>query len=125
MLRVKESECKLGNTHSPNAVSDKYSALYRKAPTVASSGHAHLEYLTKRFACWLKNSTDYILKYVFLIFPRKYTVDISCKLSHEETLCIKCQSQFSEKIREIVISLSSADFAQRVVTVHVKKNGRD
>ena len=43
--------------------------------------------------------------------------DISCKLSPCETICMKCQSPFSEKIKENIISLSSAEFAQKEVNI--------
>ena len=39
---------------------------------------------------------------IFLIFPRKIDFDISCKSSPKETICKKCQSLFSWKIRKNV-----------------------
>ena len=63
-----------------------------------------------------KNSADNILKY-FSYFYQKTGFDISCKLSPVETICMKCQSLFSEKDKKNVINLSSAESAQRVVKV--------
>ena len=37
--------------------------------------------------------------------------DISCKLSPKETICMKCQIQFSGKNRKNIIDLSSTEFA--------------
>ena len=62
-----------------------------------------------------KNSADDNLKY-FACFSKKIGFDISCKLSPQETICMKYQSLFSGKI---IISLSSAVFVQRVVKVCV------
>ena len=42
------------------------------------------------------NSADEKLKKFFLKFPEN-SFDISCKLSPEETVCMKCQSLFSGK----------------------------
>ena len=47
--------------------------------------------------------------------------DISCKLSPEETICIKCQNLFSVKLRNNIANLSSAELAQRVVKVNSVK----
>ena len=38
---------------------------------------------------------------IFLTFPRKIGFGISCKLSPEETICMKCQNLFLGKIRKI------------------------
>ena len=43
--------------------------------------------------------------------------DISCKLSPVETICTKCLSIFSGKNKKNIITLSSAEDAQRVVKV--------
>ena len=43
-------------------------------------------------------TSDYILNY-FSYFSQKTGFDILCKLS-EETICMKCQSLFSENIRK-------------------------
>ena len=53
-----------------------------------------------------KISADDILKY-FAYFPQKVCFEIACKLSPLETVCMQCQSLFSEKNKEN-ISLSSA-----------------
>ena len=45
---------------------------------------------------------------LFLIFSQKIGFDLSCKLSPEETICMKCQILFSGKN----INLSFAEFAQ-------------
>ena len=44
--------------------------------------------------------------------------DISCKLSPLKTICMKCQILFSGENKGNVISLSSAELAQRVVKVN-------
>ena len=44
-------------------------------------------------------------------FSQKIGFDILCKLSPEQTVCMKCQSLFSH--------LSSAEFAQRKVKVNL------
>ena len=38
-------------------------------------------FLFECLACWVKISADDIFKYFFLIFPRKISFEISCKLS--------------------------------------------
>ena len=50
-----------------------------------------------------KISADDNLKYLFSYFPHNIGFDISCKLSPKETICMKCQSLFSGKIRKIFI----------------------
>ena len=57
-----------------------------------------------------KNSADDSLKYFFLIFLRQQALTFSCKLSHKETICMKCQSlskpvfwEISEKHHQSVI----------------------
>ena len=54
----------------------------------------------------------------FFNFSQKTGYDISCKLSPEETICMKCQSLFSGKNKKNIINLSSAENAQRVVKVN-------
>ena len=44
-----------------------------------------------------KISADDNWKYFFSYFSLKIGSDISCKLSAEETICIKCQHLFSGK----------------------------
>ena len=51
----------------------------------------------------------------FLIFPRKQ--DVTFHANCLQTICTKCQILFSGKIR-INVNLSSADFAQRVLSVN-------
>ena len=60
-----------------------------------------------------------ILKY-FSYFSQKTEFDISCKLSSSETICMKCQILFCEKIKKNVISLSSAELVWRVVKVNLQ-----
>ena len=72
--------------------------------------------LTLINALWVKISADDILKY-FLIFPKKMRFYISSKLSPKETVYMKCQNLFLRKIIKNIISLSSAELVQRVVTV--------
>ena len=54
------------------------------------------------------------INYIY-IFYRKVELAISCKLSPEKTLYMKCQILFSGKYKEYIISLSSVMFAHRVV----------
>ena len=56
----------------------------------------------------VKHSTDNNLKY-FLVFPEY-------RIAPEETICMKCQSLWSGKNKQN-INLSSAEIAQRAVTV--------
>ena len=60
------------------------------------------------------------MKYSY--FSQKTNFDISSKSSHNETICIRCQSQFfwkkkKKKTSKTIIHLSSAKLAKRVVTV--------
>ena len=48
-------------------------------------------------AYWVKISADNILKLFSDFFFQKIGFDISCKLSPKETICMNCQSLFSEK----------------------------
>ena len=52
-----------------------------------------------------------LVKY-FSYFPRKTGFNISCKLSPEETICMKCQSLFSGKNKKNIVNLLSAKLAQ-------------
>ena len=65
-------------------------------------------------ACWVKFQQK--TSEIFFLFSQKIGFDILCKLS-PETICIKCQSQISEKYKKNMISLSSAEVVQREVTV--------
>ena len=47
--------------------------------------------------------------------------DTSCKLSPEETICMKCQILFYRKNKKNINNLSSAESAQSMVT-KLKKN---
>ena len=71
------------------------------------SRHAYL-------ALWVKNSADDILEY-FSYFSKKTGLDISCKLSPVETICMICQILFSGNKHENITNLSSAELAQSVV----------
>ena len=55
--------------------------------------------------------------FFFLFFFLQETgFDIPSKLSLKKTICMKCQkSVFWEKVRKNITSVSSAEFAQRVV----------
>ena len=53
------------------------------------------------------------MKY-FPYFSQKTVLDILCKLSPVETICMKCQILFPAKN---IINLSSAEFTQKVVMV--------
>ena len=53
----------------------------------------------------------------FFVFFSETGVDISCKLSPIETVCMKFQILFSGKNKKNIISLSSAELAHRVVKV--------
>ena len=63
-------------------------------------------------ALWVKFSADNILKY-FIHFPQKTRLDISCKLSPMETICMKFQILFTGKHKKKFTNLSSAELAQR------------
>ena len=65
-----------------------------------------------------KISADDSLKY-FSYFFQKTGYDISCKLSPMEAICMKRQILFSGKNKKNIISLSSAENAQRVVKVNI------
>ena len=64
-----------------------------------------------------------MLKY-FSYFSQKIDFDFSSKLSHLETICMKCQSSFSWKntIKK-VINVSSAEFGLGVVKVNIYQAG--
>ena len=68
---------------------------------------------SQRLAPRVKFSADDILKYAD--FPQKTGFDISWKLSPWETIRMKCQILFSRKNKKNIISLSSAELAQRWV----------
>ena len=40
-----------------------------------------------------------------------------------ETICLKCQSPFGGKNKKIIINLSPAEYAQRLVTVKTHSKG--
>ena len=44
-------------------------------------------------------------------------IDISCRLSPNGTICIKCQSLLPGKNKKNIINLSSAEIVHRVVKV--------
>ena len=54
--------------------------------------------------------------FLFSYFSQETGVDISCKLSPMETICMKCQILFSWKNKKN-INLSFAEFVQTVVKV--------
>ena len=55
----------------------------------------------------------------FLFFPKqKIGLAISYKLSFNDIICIKCQTSFQGKNKKTITSLSSAEFAQRVLIVN-------
>ena len=51
------------------------------------------------------------------VFWEKTGFDISCKLSPVKIMCMECQILLSGKKKKNIFSLSSAEFAQRVVMV--------
>ena len=53
----------------------------------------HQEAITRLTALWVKFSADDIFKYFFYFF-QETGFDISCKLSPEETICMKYQNLF-------------------------------
>ena len=57
----------------------------------------------------------------FLFLFQKICFDISCKLSPKETICMKCQSLFSEKNNTDVVNLLFAGLAWRGIRVNVLK----
>ena len=60
---------------------------------------------------WVKFSAEDNLKY-FSYSSKKTGLDISCKLSLMETICMKCQILFFGKN---ITNLSSADTAKRIL----------
>ena len=56
---------------------------------------------------WMKISADDILKYIFILFS-EIGLDISCKLSPKETICVKYPNLFPRGN----INMPSAEFAQ-------------
>ena len=57
----------------------------------------------------------------FVLFSRKMGFDISCNLSHQETISMKCQNFLAGKNdKKKTIGLSSAEFVQGVVKVKFK-----
>ena len=63
-------------------------------------------------------SADDKLKYLVVFFSfRKTGIDISCKLSPLETICMKCQILFPGENKKTITKLSSAELSQRVVKV--------
>ena len=60
------------------------------------------------------------MKY-FSYVSQKIGFSILCKLAPEETVCMKCQSLFSGKNKKNIISLSSAEYAKKVVMVNLGK----
>ena len=50
-----------------------------------------------------------------VLFSQKTGLDISCKLSPMETICLKYQILFSVKNKKHIVSLLSAEFVHRVV----------
>ena len=68
----------------------------------------------------MQTSADNSLKY-FSYFAQKTGFAISCKLSPLETICMKCQNQFSVMNKKNIITLLSAQLAQRLVKVKENK----
>ena len=56
----------------------------------------------------LANSADDKLIMFFSYFSKKIGFDILCKLSPQETICMKCQSLFSGNNKKKYFKLSSA-----------------
>ena len=80
---------------------------------ISSFHHVNVSILDK------KNSADKIFKIFFLFFPET-GFDISCKLSPQETICMKCQSLFSgKKNKKNIINLLSAVYVQRVAKINM------
>ena len=59
---------------------------------------------------------------IFFLFYTKVGFDILWKLSPKETICMKCQSIFSEENKKNIIDLPYAEFAKRVVKVSKLRN---
>ena len=64
-------------------------------------------------ACFLKFQQAIFLNMFSSLVSQKIGFDVSCKLSPKLTICIKCQSLFSGKNKEHIVSLSCAEFVQR------------
>ena len=73
-----------------------------------------------RYECWIQSSADDILKYFFSFVPAN-KLEISCILSHKETICMKCQNLFSEKkkkTKNMNCRLRKVNAAYRIVIAH-------
>ena len=86
--------------------------------TIADNGY----HILQKFLCLMlsmlgKNFSRQQSEIFFLIFQKKMGFDISCKLSPQETICMKCQCLFSGKNKKNIFNLLSAKFAQRVAKV--------
>ena len=57
----------------------------------------------KSLACWVKISADHILKY-FSYISLKLRADISHNVSPKETICMRSQMLFSQKLRKNIIN---------------------
>ena len=69
---------------------------------------------TYNVACWIKISAEDCSKQFSYLF-KKIGFDISCKLSPEETVCMKCQSLFSGKKWEKYRNFLSPELAEKGV----------
>ena len=79
--------------------------------TSSSSSDQSLQQQTGKLSMLSKNFS----RRHFEIFSQKIGFCISCKLSPEKTICMKCQRLYYWEKQENIISLSSAEFTHRVV----------
>ena len=62
---------------------------------------------------WANSAVDKLTIHVFFFyFSQKTGSNISCKLSHIETICMKCQSLFSVKNKENISKCHLLNFYQ-------------
>ena len=68
-------------------------------------GYKHAKnsfYDKNKTTIWDNSANDTLMIFFFFFFSQTTGLDISCKLSPLETICMKCQILFSGKIRKIL-----------------------
>ena len=65
--------------------------------------------LHRKLAYWVKNSTDDILKYFFLIFPRKQDLTFHANCPQSRQFACNVKAYFLGKIRKHIINVSSVE----------------
>ena len=72
------------------------------------------------FASYVGITLSMLVKKMLTFFSRKYALTLCANLSPEETICMKCQSLFSEKNKKQMTDLSSTEFLRRQLVLNVK-----